>query len=551
MAKPQLLDQFGRPVERTILTEEVAGPTVGGVRSPVTGYPADGLTPRRLTQILRAADAGDPVRYMELAEAIEERDLHYAGVLSTRRRSVSQLDISVEPGSDNSKDKKIARRVESWVDRDELKDELFDILDALGKAYSFTEIIWDTSSGQWEPKRLERRDQRWFRFDRSDLTTPLQLDQAGQEVPLPGFKFIYARMKAKSGLPLRSGIARIAMWAYLFKKFTERDWAIFCQTFGHPVRIGKYGPGASKEDRETLFRAVRDVAGDCAAIIPESMMIDFVAPPNVGASIDLYERRADWLDKQLSKLVLGQTATTDAVTGGLGSGKEHREVQEDIERADAGQLAAILNRDLIRPWVDLEFGPQKVYPRLKIARPEAEDLAAFSSALSPLIDQGLRVSATEIRGRFNLSEPKKGEEVLGEKPAQDPQSASPGQVVPEDGDEIAPQASYKHRLNGLNGISGTVAALQAEGRSTGRTDDFDPVPDLTENLDAAATPAMADILEQLERMADAAGSLEELREMVLSGFPKLDADLLIDQLAQAMTAAHAGGQALVEDEADG
>jgi hypothetical protein len=85
----------------------------------------------------------------------------------------------------------------------------------------------------------------------------------------------------------------------------------------------------------------------------------------------------------------------------------------------------------------------------------------------------------------------------------------------------------------------------------GSSGDFDPVPDLTEELDTAATPAMAAIMDQLEQMADAAGSLEELREMVLSGFPAVDADLLIDQLAQAMAAAHSGGQALVEDEADG
>ena len=52
-------------------------------------------------------------------------------------------------------------------------------------------------------------------------------------------------------------------------------------------------------------------------------------------------------------------------------------MQEDIERADAkARLAAILNRDLIRPWIDLEFGPQKAYPRLRIARPDEEDLGS-------------------------------------------------------------------------------------------------------------------------------------------------------------------------------
>lgn len=92
-----ILDQFGRAIQREVLTEEIAGPRVGSVRSPISGYPADGLNPVRLASILKAADAYDPLRFFEMAEQIEERDLHYAGVLGTRKRQVSQLDITVEP----------------------------------------------------------------------------------------------------------------------------------------------------------------------------------------------------------------------------------------------------------------------------------------------------------------------------------------------------------------------------------------------------------------------------------------------------------------------
>jgi phage gp29-like protein len=77
-------------------------------------------------------------------------------------------------------------------------------------------------------------------------------------------------IRAKSGLPIRSGIARLATWSWMFKAFTQRDWAIFTQTFGQPVRVGKYPAGATEEDKDTLFRAVANIAGDCAAIIPES-----------------------------------------------------------------------------------------------------------------------------------------------------------------------------------------------------------------------------------------------------------------------------------------
>jgi phage gp29-like protein len=68
--------------------------------------------------------------------------------------------------------------------------------------------------------------------------------------------------------------------------------------------------------------------------------------------------------------VLGQTNTTDAQAGGLGSGQAqvHNEVRGDIERADAKLLAATLNRDLVVPMVILNRGVRDKYPRLKIGR---------------------------------------------------------------------------------------------------------------------------------------------------------------------------------------
>ena len=69
------------------------------------------------------------------------------------------------------------------------------------------------------------------------------LGEGGEYLPLDPGHFIFATMKAKSGLPLRSGLSRVAAWGYMFKQFTLRDWAIFTQTFGQPVRLGKYGAG--------------------------------------------------------------------------------------------------------------------------------------------------------------------------------------------------------------------------------------------------------------------------------------------------------------------
>lgn len=513
-----LVDHRGNPIRREVLTREVAGPVLAGVRSPMSGYPADGMNPFRLAQILRAADGGEPLSYFELAEQIEERDLHYVGVLGTRKRAVSQISASVVAASDDARDVEMADTVRDWLDRDELADETFDILDAVGKGISFTEIIWDTSEGQWRPARLEWRDPRYFTFDRKDGRTPLLRggeDGTGADTPLEPFKFITHQVRAKSGLPIRSGLARIAAWAWMFKAFTQRDWAIFTQTYGQPIRIGKFASGASEADRATLYRAVANIAGDCAAIVPAGMEIQFVESKNVTAGAELYEKRADWLDRQVSKAVLGQTNTTDAQAGGLGSGQAevHNDVRRDIEMSDAKGLSATLNRDLVRPWIDLEYGPQKKYPKIVIERPAPEDLKQLAEALAALVPLGLEVEQSQIRDKFGLSEPAAGARLLT--PARRPAPDSP-----------------------------TSPALQSSERAP-----IDASPQaIGDRLVAATEPDIQAMMGTVALMMERAGSLNELREQLRAAYPGLNADRMRELIAAGLATAHAGGRADVADE---
>src|ERR1700733_1009210 len=100
-----LYDAFGREVEVARLREEQAAPTISGIRNIYSSmHPSVGLTPERLTQILREAEFGDPFLYLELAEEMEEKDLHYLAVLGTRKEAVSQIDFEIKPASDDKDD---------------------------------------------------------------------------------------------------------------------------------------------------------------------------------------------------------------------------------------------------------------------------------------------------------------------------------------------------------------------------------------------------------------------------------------------------------------
>ena len=279
----------GQPIDRSRLLVEQAAPSLASVRNIVQGHPADGLTPQRLAMLLREAEQSNARAYLELAEQMEERDLHYLGVLSKRKRSIAQLDLTVVPASRSADDKAAARLVEELLlNRLELQDELFDIQDAIGKGYSVTEILWDTSLNQWAPKRLAHRDPRFFRFSLEDGET-LELWTNDGYVPLPPFQFVGHFGRVKSGLPIRGGLARAVAWPYLFKNFDLKSWVVFAEVFGHPLRVGKYHAGASEEDKAALLRALRNISTDCAAMVPESMQIDFIEAKMTG-NIELFEK---------------------------------------------------------------------------------------------------------------------------------------------------------------------------------------------------------------------------------------------------------------------
>ena len=449
----KLLDSFGREVDLDRLREEQAAPTMTGVRNIYsTMHPSIGLTPERLAQILREAEFGDPFLYLELAEEMEEKDLHYLSVLSTRKEALTQLDIVVSPASKEKDDVRAADMVRAMLDSPSINIEnaLFDILDAIGKGFSASEIIWETSNREWFPRCLKWRDPRWFTFDwisgeellvRSlsndansipadgERSTPARGSHLGgnsffgamrgnrgiqpMTEPMLPYKFITHVAKAKAGLPIRGGLARAAGWSYLFKNYVLKDWITFAEVFGQPLRVGKYGSGATEQDKETLLQAVANIGTDAAAIIPESMVIEFTEARQNG-SAELYQSFCEYLDAQVSKAVLGQTLTTEMPNGGgsRAAAQVHDSVRHDILSADARRLAATMNRDLVKPIVDLNLGPRLCYPQLSLGLPDDSDAKQFVEIIAMLADRGLRIGQRGILDKLGLPEPAPGEPIL-------------------------------------------------------------------------------------------------------------------------------------------
>ncbi|HXM89603.1 MAG TPA: DUF935 family protein, partial [Candidatus Acidoferrum sp.] len=227
------------------------------------------------------------------------------------------------------------------------------------------------------------------------------------------YKFVTHIAKAKAGLPIRGGLARAAGWAYLFKNYVLKDWVTFTEVFGQPLRVGKYHPGASEQDKQALLNAVSRIGTDAAAIMPESMVIEFTEAHQ--GSSELYQSFCEYLDSQVSKAVLGQTLTTEMPKSGgsRAAAQVHEGVRRDILNADARRLSATLARDLVRPIVELNMGPQARYPKIELALPDDGDVKVFAEVVAMLADRGLRVGQKTILDKLGIAAAAEGEAVLG------------------------------------------------------------------------------------------------------------------------------------------
>ncbi|MGK4387738.1 phage portal protein family protein [Ectopseudomonas oleovorans] len=102
-------------------------------------------------------------------------------------------------------------------------------------------------------------------------------------------------------------------------------------------------------------RAVAQLAADVAAVMPEGMKTSLHRHQQAAPSCS--NAWPSGSTSRSAKACLAATMTTDDGSS-QSQANVHNEVRMDILRADAKQLAATLNRDLVRTFIDLNFGPQ-------------------------------------------------------------------------------------------------------------------------------------------------------------------------------------------------
>lgn len=272
-----------------------------------------------------------------------EIDSHLSALMQVRKQKVLALPFRVVETENGTENKDKTRLLEKpWF-----MDFSGYVLDSIPYGHSLIELGEKTHSNS--PKGEE-----------PILPEFTSVNLVPREHVCPERGEILVRWSDRNGLPYRDtemmdwlveagnsrdlGLLMKAAPQVLWKKNAQMAWSEFAEVFGMPIRIGKIA-GNRKEDIDKMEETLRYMGSAAYGVFQEGEAIEFIETSR-GDAYNVYNELIELCNSELSKLILGQTGTTDEKSF-TGSAQVHERVADTILEADKRYLADIVNSQLI------------------------------------------------------------------------------------------------------------------------------------------------------------------------------------------------------------
>lgn len=328
-------------------------------------------TDRRISDhIVRSEGFAGHASPYTLFEEMEDKDAHLFSALQTRKLGVLAHPRRIDAARPTAE----AAEAAGWAERtlEQMPGwhaTLTHLLDALGKGLAVAEIMWGIDADdRIVPRRIKPRAAGRFALGQDGRWRLLgPTDPPGVGRPLPPRKFLVATAGATDERPHGKGLCEKVYWYWWFKKHNLKFWLIYNEKFGSPTVVARHRSGFNDAERERLMEVIEAIQTDAGVTVPEGVTLELLEAGRTG-SADTYRSLAQWCNDEISRAVLGQTLTSGEGerSGSLALGRVHEQVRQDYVRADARLLADVVNNQLLRPMIDLNFGEACPAPRWRI-----------------------------------------------------------------------------------------------------------------------------------------------------------------------------------------
>ena len=282
------------------------------------------------TEAVRTAENVDFPRRYKLYDLYSDilMDTHLSSVIEKRRNALIRSEL-VFYGHDGTPDEKVMEQIRSpWFNR-----LLCDILDSRFWGFSLCQFF---KKGDWVDYTLVPRKH----------ADPVRRLILRQQTDITGTSWDEYHDLLFVGTPDDLGLlAKAAPWV-IYKRNTTGDWSQFSEVFGMPIQEYTY----DTDDDDSRERAIADAAkaGSLAVFVHgRDTSLNLIEAGNKTGSADVYERFCERCNSEISKLILGNTLTTESSENGTQSlGTVHKKVEDNVTIADRRYVLDVLNYEM-------------------------------------------------------------------------------------------------------------------------------------------------------------------------------------------------------------
>lgn len=320
---------------------------------------------------------------MSYYRELEEKDEDVANCLDSLKLSVLQRDRSVQPANeDDSKAVEVKEFIEKQLDPLDFHNVLDCILDASGYGFSVQEMEFDVSAGQASLLRVDDCPQELFLFGnrfRPQIGNLQYLDNpfASEGAEVPESKFLITTYRKRAGNRMGRPLLKGVFWPSWFKRNMQRLWVQFAEK-GPGTAVVRYNDADNESDKRKAAEIAQAIIDSVAIGVPRNFDIE-IELLKIARAQDpaVYEHFFQAMQYSIARRILGETLTSFGNEGGTGAkaqGQVHADTLEQRTIELCRAVETVINRQLVRPLVIWNFGPDAPMPKWGFDTEEEEDL---------------------------------------------------------------------------------------------------------------------------------------------------------------------------------
>lgn len=432
--------------------------------------------PEDIHRWIQSAQGGDTTFLHAFEDDMRSRDAHLQTEMSKAEMNVigRRTDILPYPSKYRTRvkmnvqagDGMIARDVASYCEEMILAPEVgFDdaaisLMNGCWKGLGAIQVVTELyGKGEGMGERiaiLEPVPSQRFYYEQDSTELMVMLDGTrGSAVTVASLGASLVVYQPDAGIPdpSRRGLFRALFPFFAIRTFGPGWWARFVEIFGMPLRKGVY-PKDNLKVKADLMEALRTAGNAPWIAIPEGADVSFESRSPASGG-DIHQPLMEWSSREISKLVIGSTQTTDIQkgTGSRASANVHQVTADDLADHRGRRLARCLRQQFLFPFVVRKFGidvairftPELVFRR----KSEYANLLELSESMKNFKEAGAgeAVPISAVNELGGIPVPEEGEPTLGppstpplpfgNKP-KEPDPAKEQQSSPQNEPDVAP-----------------------------------------------------------------------------------------------------------------